>query len=510
MMSAKTPQHIDWTLSDLLADALAIRDVAAVPVDGLALDSRQIRPGYVFLACAGTRQHGMEYLEAAVKNGAVAVLAEVSADWPEFKLKSVGKKLNIPLVIVDQLSWSVSRLAKIFFRNLDNAPRICAITGTNGKTSVAHYLAQMLNQQYRCGVMGTIGNGMLNDLSHATHTTPDAVTVQQYLSSFTEQGMQCLAMEVSSHALDQHRVAEVCFDTAVFTNLSRDHLDYHKTLEQYAAVKKSLFQKNSGIKHAVMNVDDVVGRQIAEELAIGIHGVTCSTQNQRIAGLDYVNATQLQIAAGKTTVKLETSWGNGKFVTRIPGRFNIDNLLSVIAVALAWKMPFQQVLTSATELTTIDGRMQTFGGGGLPLVVVDFAHTPDALEKALVSLKPYVTGQLKVVFGCGGDRDKGKRPQMAHVAEKNADELIITDDNPRSENSQDIINDIKSGLSHPGQAQIISDRAAAIRLAVTQASVDDVVLVAGKGHETWQQIGQQKYPFNDAEEVTKVLSEPAS
>ena len=323
------------------------------------------------------------------------------------------------------------------------------------------------------------------------------------MADFRQQGAEAVAMEVSSHSLVQDRVQGVAFDIAVFTNLTRDHLDYHGTMENYANAKRSLFEK-PGLNYAVINLDDDYGQQFLSLLpkTLKIYGYTITNKNSAVPT---ISATDIKMTAKGFSAHIKTPWGEGVLRSHLLGRFNLSNLLAVLTTLNLLKVPFAKTLDYVSALKTVPGRMQVFGGGKLPTVVVDYAHTPDALEKALTALREHCQGKLWCVFGCGGDRDRGKRPLMAQVAERFSDHVIVTDDNPRQEEPQRIIEDIVKGLLCPWAAEIVQDRATAIAHVIHSAQAGDVVLIAGKGHENYQIIGTEKLPFSDSEQVQTQL-----
>jgi UDP-N-acetylmuramoyl-L-alanyl-D-glutamate--2,6-diaminopimelate ligase len=353
-------------------------------------------------------------------------------------------------------------------------------------------------------VTGTTGNGFPGDLQPATHTTPDAVDAQRILADLLAQGAGAVAMEVSSHALDQHRLEAVPFHTAVFTNLSRDHLDYHGSMHAYATAKRRLFH-TPGLQLAVINTDDEAGVELLENLKGQVRTVACHGGGRTLGADEFIRLESLQQGPRGLILELSSSWGQARIDSRLVGDFNASNLMLVLAVLLAWDVPMEEAVARLETLETVPGRMQTFGGGDLPLVVVDYAHTPDALGKALSSLRAHCQGKLICVFGCGGDRDRGKRPQMGALAEAMSDRVVITDDNPRHEASPAIIADILEGMDDPGAVLVQPDRAKAIACAIEEAVPGDLVLVAGKGHETTQQVGDLRLPFSDLEQVRRRL-----
>lgn len=511
MMTSTRYGTTGWTLGSLLDGIVPDSQVLpSRPLSGLALDSRSVRANYLFLAAAGIRHHGLEFLQEALAKGAVAVLAEPTAEWTRERLAELHASLGIPVIGLPDLSAELSRIAARYYNEPARQMRMVGITGTNGKTSISQFLAQALPASWHCAVIGTLGNGFPGALAPATHTTPDAVRLQQELANLRSAGAGTVAMEVSSHALHQHRVAAVPFHTAVFSNLSRDHLDYHGSMSAYGEAKARLF-RGGGLQLAVINTDDDLGRQLAAELNNLTRVVACCSEQSHVAGAaDYIRLRDLSLNPAGLSLSFDSSWGRGKIRSRLLGRFNAENLLLVLGIMLGWGLPLTEAVERIQELTTVSGRMETFGGDGLPLVVVDFAHTPDAIEKVLLALRAHTQGRLICVFGCGGDRDQGKRPEMGAQAERYADYLVLTDDNPRHEPAGQIIQQIMAGLQQPQMARVIQDRAQAIRHAIGEARVGDVVVLAGKGHEDYQQVGDLKLPFSDTRQVQQILQEMAA
>ncbi|WP_457667053.1 UDP-N-acetylmuramoyl-L-alanyl-D-glutamate--2,6-diaminopimelate ligase [Thiolapillus sp.] len=502
-MAGAQQQHSGWLAGDLLG-SLGLPDGAwqQAPVAGLSMDSRNIGQDDLFLAVAGSQVHGLEHLQQALDQGASLVLTEASSAWPLERICRL--KHSVPIVVMDSLRPAVSEIAARFYAYPAENMRMAGVTGTNGKTSVSLFLAQALPEEWRCAVTGTTGNGFPGDLQPATHTTPDAVEAQRLLAGLKAAGAKAVAMEVSSHALHQYRLAAVPFHTAVFTNLSRDHLDYHGSIRAYAAAKRRLFQADS-LQLAVINTADETGAELLPQLQGNVATIACHRGGATLGADEFVCIETLEQRPEGLHLAFSSSWGKGEINSRLLGDFNADNLALVLAVLLGWGVPMEQAIARLETLETVPGRMQKSGGGEQPLVVVDYAHTPDALAKTLTSLRAHGNGRIYCVFGCGGDRDRGKRSQMGTLAEALADVVIVTDDNPRNESSAAIIADILEGMEKPHDALVIPDRAEAIATAIGQARPGDIVLIAGKGHETWQQIGDQRLPFSDMEQVRHVL-----
>ena len=508
-MAVGAEPGVFWKAGELLAgEALPAGHWAQLPVTGVALDSREVEAGCLFLACQGHRGHGLEHLEEALRRGAGLVLAEARGAWPEERIRGLAQECPVPLLPLQRLQARASAIAARFYGEPAERMRMLGVTGTNGKTSVSLFLAQALPQRWRCAITGTVGNGFPGALQPSTHTTPDAVQAQRILAGLEQSGARAVAMEVSSHALDQHRLEAVPFHTAVFTNLSRDHLDYHGSMRAYAAAKQRLFDRE-GLRLAVLNTDDELGASLTSRLAGRVRRIACHRGGRTLGCEEFVWLESLEPSDRGLRLEVATSWGRGTIRSRLVGDFNATNLVLVLGVMLGWGVSLEEAVARLEALREVPGRMQRFGGGGKPLVVVDYAHTPDALQRALTSLRAHTRGRLWCVFGCGGDRDRGKRPQMGRIAEALAEEVIVTDDNPRHEPSTSIIADILEGMETPRRAHVIPDRAWAIATALAEARPGDVVLVAGKGHETWQQIGDLRQPFSDVEQVCRWLEEEA-
>jgi UDP-N-acetylmuramoyl-L-alanyl-D-glutamate--2,6-diaminopimelate ligase len=485
-------------LADLLDRIADTRQAGDTVVRGLTLDSRQVHAGDAFIALRGARAHGITFAPAALAQGASAVIAETPAPTPA----SGESRGEAPLIWVDDLRDRVGEIAARFFGRPSSALRTIGVTGTNGKTSIVQLLAAALNGLgQRAATIGTLGAGFVGALRAGERTTPDAISVQALLAEFRDHGASHVAMEVSSHALEQGRVNAVGFEVAVFTNLTRDHLDYHGTMEAYGAAKARLFAW-PGLQSAVINVDDAFGRTLASRLQAGTQRLRYALEAQDAE----VRAGDVRASDAGLAFTLHTPWGSGAVQSALLGRFNVYNLLAVAATLGALGQPFAHIVKALQTLAPVPGRMNRLGGGNAqPLVVVDYAHTPDALEQALGSLRAHCAGRLVCVFGCGGERDAGKRPLMGAIAERLADRVIVTDDNPRSEDGAAIVRQIVAGLARPERAVVERDRAAAIALALRSAHGGDAVLIAGKGHEPYQEIGGQRLPFDDLDVARRAL-----
>lgn len=502
MMAQPTMQHT-WILADLLADFCDTRALSSIAIQGLAVDSRKVMPGDLFFALSGKTVNGAEFINQALSQGANAILwdAQSSADYVECNWREFEGK-QVPIIGLANLSELVGVIADRFYQHPSQQLRVCGITGTNGKTSCSHFIAQMLSKQAACGLLGTLGMGVYGELTETGFTTPDAVTCHRWLAEVQQQQAGYAVMEVSSHALTQGRVNGIHFDTAVFTNLSREHLDYHGDMQSYAEAKTRLFAWPA-LQHAVINLDDVAGQQIRKQMRADVqvlgYGMD-SAQHPDVYG------HQLRLVEDGLHMRVRTPWGEGDLYAPVIGRFNASNILAVLATLLCQGIALDTALLWLREVKSVPGRMQQFVTSSSPLVVIDYAHTPDALLHALTALREHTANNLWCVFGCGGDRDRGKRAEMGAIAEQYADHVVLTNDNPRSENPQAIIADIETGIQNQHNYLVEMDRSKAILHAIQQARQGDTVLVAGKGHENYQIIGQQKLPFSDSAEVQQQLA----
>jgi len=498
---------------------LLAQSVPDIEVTDLTLDSRDVRPGAAFIALPGAHTHGIRHAAQAAAAGARAILWE-----PAGTVVPPTLPPEVALLAIPRLREQLGALADRWFGAPSRALRVVGVTGTNGKTTTAHLIADALERLgERSAYAGTLGTGHIGALREATHTTPDCITVHRRLAELRDAGVRSLAMEVSSHALDQHRVDGVCFDTAVFTNLSRDHLDYHGTLEAYGAAKAKLFAWPS-LRHAVINVDDPHGHTLA--LAVRDQAraqlVCCSraplsavsfaaeggatSGSPACAGVRHLYAASVIADPSGLRIEVDGSWGAASLCSRLIGDFNVDNVLAALATLLVGGVPLLDAVAALERCTAPPGRMEALTVAGRPLVIIDYSHTPDALEKALLAVRSHGAGRLICVFGCGGDRDPGKRPLMGAIAERLADGVIVTDDNPRSEDGDAIVAAILGGMSDRARAQVERDRAAAIRQAICGSGAHDVVVIAGKGHEEYQIVGAERRPFSDREVASAALA----
>jgi UDP-N-acetylmuramoyl-L-alanyl-D-glutamate--2,6-diaminopimelate ligase len=483
-----------------------LRQLGVAP-QGFAADSRALRRGEVFLAYPGERADGRRFIGEAAARGAAAVVWERAGfEWPA--------GVRLPNLAVDRLKQLAGPLGHEIYARPSEKLWVVGVTGTNGKTSCSQWIAQALSHSGRkCAVIGTLGLGFPDRLEEDPNTTPDALVLQRALKRFLDGGAKAVAMEASSIGLDQGRLEGVRFACAVFTNLSRDHLDYHGDMERYAQAKMRLFCMD-GLAHAVLNLDDPLGVRIAHSLErSGIEriGYSLTAGAAATSGLErWLEARGIVVSDAGVKFTLASDSGSAQIASPLIGRFNVANLLGTIGVLIASGETLADAANAAERFEPPAGRMQRLGGGERPLVVIDYAHTPDALDKALNALRPVAAarnGKLVCVFGCGGDRDRGKRPLMGAAASRHADYIVVTSDNPRSESPSAIIDEILPGISIQHAVEV--DRGVAIEAAISRARAGDVVLIAGKGHEPYQEIDGVRVPFSDLEEARRALAVPA-
>ncbi|HTQ99627.1 MAG TPA: UDP-N-acetylmuramoyl-L-alanyl-D-glutamate--2,6-diaminopimelate ligase [Candidatus Acidoferrum sp.] len=492
-------------LSSVLKGIYPLDDTWDRELGGITLDSRRVEKGTLFMACKGAHHDGRQFVDQAIANGAAAILVEADdADW-NFEHERAG----VPVLPIINLHEQMAQLAARFYGEPGRTMRLIGVTGTNGKTTTTQLLAAALSAAgYRCGVIGTLGNGMsgaaLADNGDGPGTTPDAVAMQRILATLQAQRADNVVMEVSSHALDQRRVLVDDYTIAVFTNLSRDHLDYHGDMETYGSAKRRLFH-GRGLQLAILNYDDEYTR--ATERVLGGE-VRCFTWSVNNAAAD-VHATSIAFLPHGIELDVHTPWGSFALASPLLGSFNVSNLLAVLTTLLASESLEQgfdpaRLVAITAALKPVVGRMQLIEGYPVT-AVIDYAHTPDGLANALQAVREHCRGRLWCVVGCGGERDRGKRPQMAALTETHADVVVLTDDNPRGEASTVILADMQAGLKSPMRAHVIADRRQAIAFALGTAAAGDVVLIAGKGHEQYQEVNGTRQPFSDAEVATGVL-----
>lgn len=485
-------------ISELLAGIVTVAASEDRDIQRIMLDSRTIQPGDLFIALKGYQQDGRRYIPDAIAKGASAVLVENTEG--DFQYHASAEKF--PIIPIAHLPQHLGDIAARFYHYPARQLKLFGVTGTNGKTSCTHFIAQCLTAlNQACGIVGTLGSGFYGALKETGFTTPDALTLQACLQSFVENHAQAVAMEVSSHSIDQGRINSIEFEIGIFTNLTQDHLDYHGDMTTYAAVKKR-FMAELPVRHLVMNADDSYGQQWIKELAPQKSVTSYSTTSAAA----HVYAKNIQLTLQGMTADIVTPWGTAKIQLSLIGLFNLSNVLAVIAALGVYGIPFDQIIQTVQRIRPVPGRMQLLGGREKPLVVVDYAHTPDALQNALQALRAHTQGKLVCVFGCGGDRDKGKRPLMAKVAEQLADQVIVTSDNPRHEDPAIIAEAIRAGFLQPERVFTELDRSKAIQNSIQWSEAADCILIAGKGAEHYQQIGDQKLPFDDVAEATRFMT----
>ncbi len=486
-----------WTLNELLGQWAGDADLPETDITGLCLDSRRMQPGGLFIALGGAQFHGLRFAADAVARGASAI----AFDPQQVAVPADHGIDQVPVIAAPGLAKRLGELGSMYYGAPSEDMLLVGVTGTNGKTSTAHFVAQAWHNHHgNAGFIGTIGAGPVHSLIESERTTPDALSLQAMLAGLRRQSQELVAMEVSSHALEQGRCDMAKFDVGIFTNLSRDHLDYHGDMASYMAAKKRLFEEFLPT-FAVINADDPVGREWIGEFASSMQVLSYSLENPSADLYGQVVSTDI----GGLHFHLHSPWGRSEIRSPLLGAFNVQNLLSCAGALGALGVPFPRLSAQLELMQPVPGRMVRLGGEEeSPLVVVDYAHTPDALEQVLKALRGHTQGRLICVFGCGGDRDRGKRPEMGAIAEAMADYVVVTSDNPRSENSVDIITDVVGGMT--GEAfHVEADRGNAIRWAIAGATDRDVVLIAGKGHENYQEIDGNIMPFNDELEARLAL-----
>ena len=493
-------------LKDLLVDLLPNQQLEAsfmgdLLIIGLALNSAKVQLGNLFIALAGFQQHGLVYVQQAIELGAIAVIYDPKDGGAELAAQLV----NVPAIAVDDLATHLGTIAARYYDYPSQSIGVIGITGTNGKTSCSQFLGQMLED---CGVIGTLGWGQWGSLNKTINTTPDALEVQRILAKLREDKKQMVAMEVSSHGLVQGRVNAVSFIGAVFTNITRDHLDYHGTMEAYLAAKLLLLTK-PGLRFVVVNLDDDYTEQVIKAVPKNVLIWGVSLKGLTFPGVEMVSVSS--VLHKSTGLQFDVQWRDQSHTVEVPiyGDFNIENISTVLAVMLALEIDMVTAVKKLQSLQAVIGRMEHWGGDNQPQVFVDYAHTPDALKKVLLSLRKHCQQDLWVVFGCGGNRDKGKRSEMGQIAQELADHVIVTDDNPRFEDSSAIVSDILQGCNHLSTAntvvEVIQNREQAIKTVINNATELDCILIAGKGHEDYQEINGVRIPFSDSHVVKQAL-----
>ena len=514
-MIATNPKLVGKSLALLLEGFGVAQPIPDINILDIVNSSRQVAAGSLFVALQGFAAHGIDFAIDAVKAGAVGVLYCVQDEYSQNKIDLLRTQIETQWIGVDNLDQVNGEIVSRFFGEPSKAMTIIGVTGTDGKTSVTHLVIQALMRLNKITAsIGTIGYGVGNKRQPITHTTPDAITLQSYLHEFQEQQCEYVVMEVSSHALDQYRVSGCDFDIAVLTNLGRDHLDYHGTRQAYAAAKARLFH-DFELSAKVVNTDDEFGRSLCEpvETSSALVRFSAKPQSSSLGDVQVSQSTDAEVRLIESDITdkglcMRVASPVGEIIanTALMGRFNIDNTLACISILIALGFDREQIQLSVTNLQPIPGRMEKFkGGSDQPVVVVDFAHTEQALRACLTTCREYTTGKVWCVFGCGGDRDQGKRKVMGKTAEQLADRVIITDDNPRTESPEQIVEQILLGFSKPVKASVVHSRLAAIEFALSEAGADDLVVIAGKGHELEQIVGTERHPFSDRQVVQRIL-----
>ncbi|NVJ65589.1 MAG: UDP-N-acetylmuramoyl-L-alanyl-D-glutamate--2,6-diaminopimelate ligase [Gammaproteobacteria bacterium] len=496
-----------------LSKALGLKQIK---VNGIKIDSRSVVDGQLFIAYPGQSVDGRQFIQSAIENGATAIVAE-EKDLAKF-CKDFTNLLDdnqqviayqysaIKIVPVPNLAQKVSRIAGKFYGSPSKKMSLVGVTGTNGKTSVCYLVAQALEMMQKPTLLlSTLGNGSIGDLQTSANTTADPITIQQKAAEFLQQNYHHLCMEVSSHGLDQHRVSGLKYSVAVFTNLSHDHLEYHGDMESYFQAKRQLFLRKE-IKFVVINAEDLYGQRLLDDPEIKAQKIAYTRDTSLVSEQTehWVVSNNAQFTLNGISADLTTPWGTGRIRSHLLGDFNLSNLLAVAGILGALQGDLHKWLVALNAAKPVMGRMQQFSKDGLATLVVDYAHTPDALEKALKTLRHHTNGELWCLFGCGGDRDPSKRGLMGKVAETNAEKIIITDDNPRTEVASEIVSMIRQGMNDQ-TIPYIASRKEAIGYAMDLAAVQDMILVAGKGHEDYQEIGTEKLHYSDLETVQSLL-----
>jgi len=482
------------TLAELTAGLLPVP--ADIEVSDVTLDSRAVRPGGLFLACGGLTRHGVAFAADAAARGARAILFDSDAPAP-----AVGPAVFV--AAVPRLGSLLGTIADRFFGAPSQSLTVTGVTGTNGKTTCAYLLAQALTLCGRpAAYIGTIGVGFPAALTPTAHTTADVITVHRQLAELRRLGAVCVAMEVSSHALELGRVDGVRFRAAAFTNLTRDHLDLHGSMQAYGQAKARLFEYAT-LTEQIINIDDAFGLELARGTLRRAPQQLIATSRvahtAELRGARFVRAARATPLQSGQSIEIESSWGAARTTVALLGEFNVDNVLTVLGVLLGAGVELQRAAAALAACTAPPGRLEAIAGRDGRIAIVDYAHSPDALEKALCAVRAHCRGRLTVVFGCGGDRDPGKRPLMGRIAVEHADAVVLTDDNPRGEDPHHIVREILAGIHAPYAAELAveHDRSRAIRAALEASTAGDVVLIAGKGHEDYQIYGAERRPFSD-------------
>lgn len=507
--SGSTPQTgSDYavSLTQLLDPWVSVSAANECKISGVQLDSRQLCKGNLFIALQGDTVNGLDYLPQIIQSGAAAVLVSADSARPNDSELHDLESASIVVISVDELPQRTGEIVSRFYADPSRSMKVIGVTGTDGKTSVCHLVAQALNENRdNCGVIGTLGWGFTSNLKESGLTTPDAVTLHAALSDFNKAGAGYAAMEVSSHALAQSRVNGILFDVAVLTNLGRDHLDYHGDIQSYRAAKEVLFYQPE-LRAAVVNADDEFGISLMGRLT----DLELTTYGAGEGGPRHVRFSGVTHTSDGLNFELEYAGQSYPVESGLLGSFNVANLTAVFAVLTVLGLSPDLAAQSLINLKPVPGRMETTRLKNGATVIVDYAHNPHALESVLQSVTSHVEGRLIVVFGCGGERDQGKRPMMAGIAERYAQRCIVTDDNPRGEDGDAIVSQILAGFENPDQVCVERDRRVAIQTAINDVNAGDLVLVAGKGHEDYQLVGEERLAFSDSAVVAEMAAREAS
>ena len=472
-------------LKDLL---YGITDAPPIRYNNICDDSRYVNKGTVFFAVKGLSSDGCDFIESAINSGACAVIYE-----PPYDLSNI--ETSIPIIAVDDLKLEIANIVSRHYESSINEMSIIGVTGTNGKTTVSWLIHQGFKKiGYKSGYIGTLGYGLEN-LNLNELTTPSCMKLHKILSEFQNSGVEYVVMEISSHAIDQKRIEGINFNTVIFTNLSRDHIDYHGNMENYGETKAKLFlERQSKIK--IININDSFGRSLIERVDEEV--ISTSIEPINIDKDKFISVTKYETNGSGFDIDLKSSWGTFKTQVPLLGTFNIENVIQTIALFLSHGFSLSKIQIIIEGMKAPSGRMESVDVDNnhlLPKVLVDFSHTPDALKLSLQSIRDHYDGKIWCVFGCGGDRDRGKRKMMGNIAERYADYVIVTSDNPRNENPEKIISDILEGIS--SKVETIVSREEAINFAIMNANKNEIILIAGKGHESYQKIGEETLEFSD-------------
>ena len=489
-------------LSNILS-GITKAELLDIEINNITLDSRQAKKGTLFCAIKGHSVDARKFIPNTIENEVSAILADNDEQQDYVEIVK-----NTPIIYIKNLNSKLSKIADNFYQSPSQKANIIGITGTNGKTTISQLVCQWIDLiGFKAATMGTIGNGFYGKLQEAKNTTGSALDIQENIANFVKQGANTVTMEVSSHGLVQNRVDNVNFDTAIFTNLTQDHLDYHKTMEEYFTAKSVLFTKFN-TKANILNLDDDYSLKLADLIKDKKSIIAICTENENLAKSfkNYVYAQNIEYSQEGLNISVQSSYGNFVISTKLIGKFNVLNILQAFATMVSLGFNTEDIIAAATKLNPVVGRMEVFNNKKQATIIVDYAHTPDALEKALQASRKHTKNKLWCIFGCGGDRDTTKRPLMAKSAESLADKIIITNDNPRTEDANNIIEDIFEGLNNKDDVIILQDRFEATKYALDNSSKDDIILIAGKGHEDYQIIGDKTVHYSDRETACQLLN----